>query len=122
MLDLRLFSLAEILAQWVDPVPGIPSIYLFGSRVRGDHRPDSDVDVRMFLDQWEPIGATLQWWQEQNETDFATLKAQLPGPLKIHREIKDGVDDKIRSGKLILAVRKVRCVWTPPKIKSAIKA
>ena len=27
------------------------SLYLFGSRARGDHRPDSDLDVAVFLDQ-----------------------------------------------------------------------
>jgi hypothetical protein len=29
-------------------VPGIPAVYLFGSRVRGDHRKDSDVDFVCF--------------------------------------------------------------------------
>jgi predicted nucleotidyltransferase len=39
--------LAEILAEWINPAPGIPAVYLFGSGVRGDHRPNSDVDVRL---------------------------------------------------------------------------
>jgi hypothetical protein len=29
-------------------VPGIPAVYLFGSRVRGDHRKDGDVDFVCF--------------------------------------------------------------------------
>jgi len=33
------------------------SLYLFGSRARGSHRPDSDADVAVFLDQvTDPIG------------------------------------------------------------------
>lgn len=33
------------------------SLYLFGSRARGDHQPDSDADVAVFLDQvTDPIG------------------------------------------------------------------
>jgi predicted nucleotidyltransferase len=51
----ELQALAEILAEWINPAPGIPAVYLFGSRVRGDHRPNSDVDVRLYLDE----GATL---------------------------------------------------------------
>jgi predicted nucleotidyltransferase len=47
----ELHALAEILAKWIEPVPGIPAIYLFGSRVRGDHRQDSDVDVRLYLNE-----------------------------------------------------------------------
>jgi predicted nucleotidyltransferase len=35
----------------------LKSLYLFGSRARGDHRPDSDADVAVFLDQvTDPIG------------------------------------------------------------------
>jgi predicted nucleotidyltransferase len=30
------------------------AIYLFGSRARGDHEPDSDVDVAVVLDQEMP--------------------------------------------------------------------
>ncbi|NEX22949.1 nucleotidyltransferase domain-containing protein [Thiorhodococcus mannitoliphagus] len=33
------------------------ALYLFGSRARGDHRPDSDADVAVFLDEvTDPIG------------------------------------------------------------------
>src|SRR5467141_1036155 len=40
-------ALAEVLAGWIGPAPAVPAVYLFGSRVRGDRRPDSDVDVRL---------------------------------------------------------------------------
>lgn len=33
------------------------SLYLFGSRARGDHRADSDLDIAVFLDEVsDPIG------------------------------------------------------------------
>jgi predicted nucleotidyltransferase len=28
------YKLSEILADWVEPSPGVPAVYLFGSRVR----------------------------------------------------------------------------------------
>jgi uncharacterized protein len=31
--------------------PHLRSLYLFGSRARGDHRPDSDIDIAVFLDE-----------------------------------------------------------------------
>jgi len=35
----------------------LKALYLFGSRARGQHRPDSDADVAVFLDQvTDPIG------------------------------------------------------------------
>jgi predicted nucleotidyltransferase len=91
--------LASILADWADAAPGIPVVYLFGSRVRGDHRPDSDVDVQLYVDRWSADEVTTRWWMEQNDTDFATLKAKLPGPLAIHREQTDDADTAISAGK-----------------------
>ena len=71
--------------------------------MRGDHRPDSDVDVRL--------------WGEQNETDFADVKSRLPGRLAVHREQSDEADAAIRRGivSLVLVVGRVVCVWTPRK-------
>jgi Polymerase beta, Nucleotidyltransferase len=116
-MNAELSDLAEILADWIEPAPGVPAIYLFGSRVRGDHRPDSDVDVRLFINEWKSVCyVTVQWWNEQNETDFAAVKARLPGPLAIHREQSDDADAAIRKGKAspVLVVGRVVCVWTPP--------
>jgi len=99
------------------PPPCIPAVYLFGSRVRGDHRPDSDVDVRLLLNEWNVCMDTAQWWLEQNRTNYDALRARLPGPFSPHREDGDFVDQFIREGRKspVLVVRKAVCVWTPPK-------
>jgi predicted nucleotidyltransferase len=113
----ELDALAEILARWVDEVPGA-TVYLFGSRVRGDHRPESDVDVRIPLNEWDPVtNETMSWWERQNKTNFADLQARLPGPLKVHREVDDAADAEIRRAAQnpVLVRRKVICLWTPPK-------
>ena len=64
--------LAASIADWC-PYPSI-RIYLFGSRVRGDHRDDSDVDLCIeitdFLDE-----AALDWWGGQ---DFASSRISCP--------------------------------------------
>jgi len=113
----ELRALAEILADWIEPAPGIPAIYLFGSRVRGDHRPDSDVDVRVYFNEWNACDETTQWWEDQDASDFAVLKDRLPGRLEIHRDETDDADTDIRSGiaNPVLVVRRCVCVWTPPK-------
>ena len=118
-MDEELKALAAILDNWIAPAPAVPSVYLFGSRVRGDHRPDSDVDVRLFLNDWkDACPATMQWWNEQNETNFAGVKARLPGPLSIHRDSPDNADAAIREGAKnpVMTVGRVVCVWTPPKM------
>src|ERR1700690_718740 len=108
-----LASLANILADWLEPAPNIPAVYLFGSRVRGDHRPDSDVDVRLFINEWRDVKPVdMDWWVKENETDFADLKRRLPGPLEIHREQWDDADQAIHQGRKnpVLVVRRVVCV------------
>jgi predicted nucleotidyltransferase len=117
---IELQALASTVAKWVDEVPGVPAVYLFGSRVRGDHRPDSDVDIRLYLPDWVLDNATGFWWLQQNQTDFSELKAQLPGPLSMHREARDAADEAIKAGmrEPVLRVRKAVCVWTPPKQRS----
>jgi predicted nucleotidyltransferase len=105
----ELRALASIFAIWGGEAPDIPTVYIFGSRVRGDHRPDSDVDVRLYLNEWRGDEETSWWWMY--------LKAQLPGPLALHREPSDNADGAIRDGMKtpVLVIGKAICVWTPPR-------
>jgi hypothetical protein len=64
------------LADWAHPHI---TIYLFGSRVRGDHRPDSDVDVVIVED--ESSYELVVWWTRENGNLFADIDAKLPGTL-----------------------------------------
>jgi predicted nucleotidyltransferase len=50
-------ALAKIGADWVDDVPGIPAVYIFGRRVRGDHHKGSDVYIRLFMHKWAKRGS-----------------------------------------------------------------
>jgi predicted nucleotidyltransferase len=120
----ELEELAEIRAQWVDPVPGIRAIYLFGSRARGDHKPDSDVDVRVYPEEsdYDQGQETVKWWEQQEDTKFADLQQRLPGRLHLGRDKLDWgniVDQKImearQAGRIVLTSRKVICLRTPPK-------
>jgi predicted nucleotidyltransferase len=120
-LNAELRALAEILADWIEPAAAVTAVYLFGSRVRGDHRPDSDVDVRLFLNEWKDVcDATMRWWVVQNETDFTDVKSRLPGPLAIHREERDDADAAIRKGiqSPVRTVGRIVCVWTPPRART----
>ncbi len=113
-------ALAETVARWVDDVEEVPAVYLFGSRVRGDHRPDSDVDLCLFLAEWGDGSAGADWWVRQNRTDFADLKIALPGRLEVHRDQPSAghrwVDDaRADPSRIVLRVRKAVCVWTTPK-------
>jgi predicted nucleotidyltransferase len=104
----------------VQPVPGVKEVYLIGSRVRGDHRPESDLDLRIFVEELGTDAQTIAWWMHQNQTEFADLKSQLlPISLAIHRDSPEKGDDYIEAVRAQrtspkLKIGKAVCVWTPP--------
>jgi predicted nucleotidyltransferase len=106
--DLR--QLARTLADWA--ADKSVTVYLFGSRVRGDHRPDSDVDI--FVQQGKATRETAVWWTVQNSEDFASLRAQLPGKLKV-LEAHAPLVPSVLEGKAIYRDGNVVCVLLPPK-------
>lgn len=108
----ELFALARILADWVAPAVSL-TIYLYGSRVRGDHRPDSDVDV--VIDIWN--GSTPEdgaWWSSNNADDFVSINSRLPGRLEV-LETDDPLRFAIMASPVVHRDRQVICVWKEPK-------
>jgi len=63
-------DLDATLAAWADKHPDILSLFVFGSRARGDARPDSDLDLAIELDESRETPLTVlvvnraQWQQE----------------------------------------------------------
>jgi predicted nucleotidyltransferase len=105
----QLKSLANILADWTAPAETV-IIYLYGSRVRGDHALDSDVDI---WPDWTGSATEVNWWMENNANDFANINAKLPGKLHVLPP-NDPVKDKVRFGPVVYTDRNVRCVLLPP--------
>lgn len=48
---MALTSAAKIVASWAKENPSISRVWFFGSRVRGNHKADSDLDIAVELDQ-----------------------------------------------------------------------
>lgn len=107
-----LVELARILADWAEPAPGF-EIYLFGSRVRGDHGANSDVDVVIPIPR-SPSDADFAWWRDINEDSFISINAALPGPLQI-LENDDPIANKVRIAREVYRDRQVKCVWMEPR-------
>lgn len=104
----ELITLARILADWVAPAPSL-KVYLYGSRVRGDYHPDSDVDV--VIDIWN--GSTPEdgaWWHANNANNFAAVNILLPGELEVLC-FDDPLRYAIMAATVIHRDRQVVCVW-----------
>ena len=106
----ELIKLARTLAEWAADTGAI--IYLYGSRVRGDHRHDSDVDICIDLAKITRTG--VQWWMDNNEENFATINAKLGHRLEI-LELHDDLRFRVFSAQIVYQDRNVRCVWLAAK-------
>lgn len=107
----ELKTLAAILADWSSNAPTV-TIYLFGSRVRGDHHPDSDVDISV---HWHSAtDKDVEWWTTNNEEDFASINARLPGILQILENTDPVTNTILVAAKEPIHVdRNVICVCMP---------
>ncbi|HHA2633797.1 nucleotidyltransferase domain-containing protein [Stenotrophomonas maltophilia] len=99
-----------VLLKWARQEPIIAKIHLFGSRLRGDHRLDSDIDIAVELDLSAAPGvdfsdgfATFSRYSEHWEAELAQ---RLPIPVDL--EFYHGPEETPilhagleRSGKLI---------------------
>lgn len=112
----ELQALVDILAEWAGPVPRW-KIYLFGSRVRGDHRQDSDVDIAVDWGNSGQDDQAVEWWLDENDsTDFKEINAKLPGRLHIIRPDDDPVwHDRVKSGPVVYQKGNIYCVLLPAK-------
>jgi hypothetical protein len=74
----ELKELARTLGGGSAPATSV-TITVLGSRSRGDHRPDSDLEVSIQLSEYSD--SDRQWRAAINDGLFATIDAKLPGPL-----------------------------------------
>jgi predicted nucleotidyltransferase len=116
-IDPNLKRQARILCKWAKSLP-LKSVYIFGSRVRGDARPDSDLDVAVEFEPPPTVNEAMRNWDYQNKTKFAELKKALGISLSLHIDQDDGAWPAIRAGaiKPVFSVGKVVCVITPPRL------
>lgn len=108
----RLQALAVVINDWAETIPFVVAVYVYGSHVRGDHRPDSDIDLSFDLAQTDNAVA---WWTTQHETGFPDLQVRLCHPLHLLPYRDEPVHSRLRTKEapIALLLGKVRCVSLP---------
>jgi predicted nucleotidyltransferase len=127
--DMLRTVLAEAAAE-ADKHDCIAGLYIFGSMVRGDHSPTSDLDIA--IDYVDPSPSpTNEWtesytrWQEIAEDWALSLGSRIGHKVALHRMfIRDPEDAAwptiVRYRECPFATEgKARMVYTPPKRSSA---
>ncbi|MGE0221670.1 MAG: hypothetical protein AB7F35_09170 [Acetobacteraceae bacterium] len=107
-----LVELARVLADWIASAPSF-TLYLYESRVRGDSRPDSDVDVVIDCGH-HSAPDEMAWWISVNDSLFTSINGRLPGPLQLLVD-NEPLRRAVMQSPVIHRDRQVVCVWTKPK-------
>jgi uncharacterized protein len=72
---------------WASQKPLVMRVFIFGSRARGDHRPDSDLDVAVELDPREFQGVDdsggVATWMFESEGWKEELQALVPHKVQL---------------------------------------
>jgi predicted nucleotidyltransferase len=81
MVDHDFRYVADRLNEWASRCKFVECVYFFGSRVRGDHQPTSDVDISVEPDcSGENLAAWSDW---KSNPGFGGLQDELPGKLHL---------------------------------------
>lgn len=94
---MELSQAGEVLQKWAISKPLVARVWLFGSRVSGTQRPDSDLDIAIELDMsarrgMDETGGMVTWMFETSEWE-SELSALLP--FKIHLQQLRGTDTPV---------------------------
>lgn len=87
-MDAEAKALRSKLAAWARKQRGLRRLWVYASRVRGAHRPDSDLDIAFEIDRL-PDHAAAHEFQERTLPAWRVELSQLSG-LRVHLEASVG--------------------------------
>ena len=87
----------ERLRRWATSKELVKRLWVFGSRARGDHRPDSDIDVPVEINHSDESNGLAPWMFEAKhwQDELATL---FPFPVQLEQYFESGESPTIRAG------------------------
>ncbi|WP_169117074.1 nucleotidyltransferase domain-containing protein [Aromatoleum anaerobium] len=71
-------TLSEMVASWAATEPVVEKAYLFGSRVRGDNRHDSDLDVAIEITTRRGDSGSLATWIAEAAQLRCSISLRIP--------------------------------------------
>jgi predicted nucleotidyltransferase len=107
--DVTLPEITAIVADWADRYPWVKCVVLFGSRVRGDHRPDSDLD----LWTWTEFEDEQPEWLDDYWSGIPALQERLGMVVHPCNASDLDLEPQFHAGQVIHRDRKVRCIVIP---------
>jgi uncharacterized protein len=78
----ELRAVAVRLSEWASRVPSISRVWIFGSRIKGTHRHDSDLDVAIEIDRNPAENLVTSWFFNSKEWE-PQIEALIPWELDL---------------------------------------
>ncbi|SDT24961.1 nucleotidyltransferase domain-containing protein [Pseudomonas chlororaphis] len=75
--------IANVVSAWAEKHKSISRVWLFGSRVRGDHRDDSDIDIAVEVIALNQDVDCYSVWREEKPKLLSSISSQLPMPVHL---------------------------------------
>jgi predicted nucleotidyltransferase len=85
------------LADWAARTPTVRRVWVFGSRARGTHRPDSDIDIAVELEPVADSEETLLVWMANSEKWRSQLQDRISMPVDLEWFDPNGGTGTIRA-------------------------
>jgi len=96
----------KLIGAWADGEPLISHVWVFGSRFRGDHRPDSDLDIALALNssvddmESDYINNAARWRE--------TLSSHLHLLVKTHPAYRLQIQEYLQKGSKLIFERQAK--------------
>lgn len=87
---MKISGLIEVVQEWALARPLVQRVYLFGSRVRGDVRAASDLDIAVELDPQQLCDEPTAAWVSSFAAWRSELEARIPLSVDLHLYLGDG--------------------------------
>lgn len=90
--------------EWAAHHQEIKAVYLYGSRARGNNRPDSDIDIGIVVNRYRGDSNTLATWTCEECRLKNDLRSELSSPLdlqwydKEREQLHDGETSNVYDG------------------------
>lgn len=86
-----------VLVSWAQATPNVRRVWLFGSRVKGTHRPDSDLDVAVEIDAVGNDETPFDTWVGEAAGWKSQLQLRITAALDLQWFDPDGSTPKIQA-------------------------
>lgn len=91
-------GVADSIARWAEATPKVRRVWVFGSRAKGTHQPDSDIDIAVELEPVADSEETITRWIANSALWRSQLQSRIVERVDLEWFDPDGSTPTIAAG------------------------